>query len=199
MKLVSALIGIFVLCVFTGCPSFSGKIAPNVLAGQTPGVVEGAGVKLTSPGNAATPTTMIAEKRTAYYPPPYREPLICYESPYKPQEQPQMGILAPAWIDEKITTTIGAHQNAALIIKVAEEGEKWSKVRWIGITLVIVAVLAALYYRGTVEGYPLIYLKIGVIGAAVAIIDPSGWWFLLLLVPAIFYLAQKLGVLKLPV
>lgn len=185
--------------LFSGCPAFSSRTAPNILAAQTPGTVEGAGVKLTSPGNAASPTTMTAEKRTAYYAPPYREPLIRYESPYKPQEQPKMGIPAPAWIDEKVVTVIGAHQNAALLIKAAEEGEKWSKVRWLGICLVVVALGAALYYRGTPEGYPMIYLKVGAIGAALAIIDPSGWWFLLLLVPALFYLAQKLGVLKLPV
>lgn len=193
-----AFLAVLILVLLTGCPAFTSKTAPNILAEQTPGVVEGGGAKLTSPGNAAAPTTMTAEKRTAYYAPPYRQPLPRYESPYKPQEQPQMGIPAPAWIDEKVVTVIGQHQDAKAIVQVAETAGQWSKVRWIGISLVIVAVLAALYYRGTPEGYPMIYLKVGAIGAALAIIDPSGWWFLLLLIPALFYVAQKFALLKLP-
>ncbi len=189
---------LLVCLLLSGCSHFTSKTAPNILAEQTPGVVEGGGAKLTSPGNAAAPTTMVAEKRTAFYPPPQRQPLPRYESPAKPVESPAIAPPAPVWIDEKVTTTIGAHQDAAAIVKVASEANTWSKTRWIGIALVVVALLAALYYRGTPDGYPLIYLKVGAIGLALAIIDPSPWWFLMLIIPAGFYVAQKFNLLRLP-
>ena len=184
------------LVFHAGCSLQRSKTAPNILEQQTPGIVEGGGAKLTSPGNAASPTTMTAEKRTGFYPPPHYEPLPRFSHEKKsdaPAETP-----APAWIDEKVTTSIGQHQSAEAIIKVAEQANKWSKTRWIGICLVVGSILIALYYRGTPDGYPMIYMKIGVIGAGIAIIDPSPWWLTALIIPAAFYVAQKFNLLKIP-
>lgn len=171
-----------------GCQQTAPKTVTAVAAAQSPAEVIGAGATLVSPGNAKEQTTMTAQRRIGYQWPLPTTGLKDQPAPTVP----------PAWIDEKVTTVISPHQDAAAIIKVAETASAWSKTRWIGISLIVVALLFALYYRGTPDGYPLVYAKVVCIGTVIAIVDPSPYWLFVLIIPAVFYVGQKLKLFNLP-
>jgi hypothetical protein len=114
------------------------------------------------------------------------------------QPAPVAGPPVPAWIDETTTTTIGQHQDAAGILKVATAVGSWGRARWLGILLLLAAVGGLLYAHGNPEGYPVICWQVGGVGLFLAMFDPSPWWLALLILPAGFYFAQKLGLLRLP-
>lgn len=191
-----ALLAFIIFCL-TACKSLGGntRAAADVTASQAPGSAVGAGASLVGPTNAAGETTQTAHRRVGYYP----QPTLAWPLPTSGiVAQPSQPAPAPAWIDEKVETTIAAHQDVAVIVKVAEEANRWSKTRWIGICLVIGAIIFALYYRGTDGGYPMVYAKVICIGTVLAIVDPSPWWLCSLIIPALFYVAQKLKLINLP-
>lgn len=188
----------FILWLLTGCALRpNNKSGSNVTESQLPGEASGAGATLVGPTNAAQQTTQTAKRRTRYFAPARQWPLP--STGLTEQAIAAVATPAPDWIDEQVTTVLSPHQDAAAIVKVAEEANKWSKTRWIGICLVIGAIIFALYYRGTDGGYPLVYAKVICIGAVIAIVDPSPWWLCLLILPSLFYVAQKLKLINLPV
>lgn len=202
------------LLTLTGCAQRSGA---NILAEQRPGEASGAGATLTGPTNAAAATTQTAKRRVGYYPPPSRQwPLPTTglvatpaettlpvnattpdQSPSGAVSPAPLAAPAPAWIDETVTTTIGQHQDAAGLIKAASAMASWGKARWLGIVCILCGAFGLAWAHNNPDGYPLICWKIAGIGLALAIFDPSPWWLLALLLPAAFYIWQKLQI-KLP-
>ena len=195
MKLYLPFIAILALSSCNTAPS----AARRVLEAQTPGNATGAGATFTGPANSAAPSTQVAERRVSYYQPRADIPLPVYgnqpandaASPIQQAPQP-----APAWIDEKVTTSIGQHQDAAAVVKLATSATAWGKSRWLGIMLFLCAVGGLLYSHNNPEGYPVICWKVGGIGLFLAAYDPSPWWGLLLIIPGIFDVGQKLGVIR---
>lgn len=178
--------------------------APNaarrVLEAQTPGNASGAGATFTGPANSAAPSTQTAERRVSYYQPKNDIPLPVYgQTPAKTSaDAPPQAPAAPqpAWIDEKVTTTYGQHQDAAAVVKLATSAAGWGKSRILGIMLLLCAIGGLLYSHNNPEGYPVICWKVGGIGLFLMAYDPSPWWGLLLIIPGIFYVGQKLGVIR---
>jgi len=194
----------------TGCSRVSSGAA-KLMAEQHPGQATGAGATITGPSNSAAPTTQTAHRRAGYYAPPTRDwPLPTTGLPATPTASPSPPpslspspttspqAPAPAWIDEKVETTIGQHQDAAGLVTAAIAANAWGKARWLGLLCVAFSALALAWSHNNPEGYPLIAWKIGAIGLALVVLDPSPWWLLLLILPAAFYVVQKLNLLRLP-
>jgi len=193
---------LFVLLTLGACnnrPTLAARVADS----QHPGTSTGAGATFQGPANSAAPSTQIAQRRAAYYPAPVREwplpttglsaPSVSPSPslPLSPSSVPQ-----PAWIDEKTETTFGEHQNAAALVQAANTLGSWGKARWAGICLMLASAFGLAWAHNNPEGYPLVCWKGGAIGLGLALLDPSPWWLLLLLLPAGFYVAQKLGLLR---
>lgn len=211
-----AVILLAVLCL-TGCQN---RVSRGIVAEQKPGYAEGAGATFTGPANSAAASTQVAQRRVAYYA-PQREPLPRYAAPRKAAPEttesteveapaqaapsapfaplpPVQAAPAPAWIDERTETTFGQHQDAAGLVKAATAVGSWGRARWFGILCILAAIGGLLYAAGNAEGYPLICWKVGAVGVFLATFDPSPWWLLLLIIPAGFYVIQKLNLLRLP-
>lgn len=213
----------FLLCAalwaaaVAGCIA-GGKAAGNIVAGQTPGAASGAGATFTGPANSAAPSSQTAQRRIGFYPPPTRESFRYAENAPKPAAaeipaasgeiqnpaagaeigRPALvpiapGAPVPAWIDEKTETTFGQHQDAAGIVRVALAVNQWGKARWLGVACLFFAYSGLLWAHGNPDGYPVVCWKVGAVGAFLVIADPSPWWACALIVPALFWLAQKLG------
>lgn len=206
------------LLALTGCGAIRG--ASGIVAQQTPGQSTGAGATFTGPANSAAASTQTAQRRVAYYPPPQREALPRYAPQSAQAESPEARaqsqtptataepassqlstlnsqLLAPpppAWIDEKIETTFGQHQDAAGLVKAATAIGSWGRARWLGILCILFAAFALAWAHNNPEGYPLVAWKIGAVGVFLALFDPSPWWLLLLIIPAAFYTIQKLKI-----
>lgn len=210
-------ISLAILLASVGCSSLPGT-AGSIVAQQTPGVSSGAGATFQGPANSAAPSTQVATRRVGYYPPPVRQwplpvtgiqPVSAAALPAEPSAPPPASTSAsgftppsappaPAWIDEHTETTFGQHQDAAGIVKVAVSMGRWGRARWFGILCCLAAVGGLLWAHNNPEGYPVVCWKIGAVGIFLAVFDPSPWWLLLLIIPAGFYLLQKLGLLRLP-
>ena len=191
-------LAILALC---GCNTAQ-RDASRILAAQTPGSSSGAGATFVGPANSAAPSTQTAERRVSYYQPKNDIPLPVYghasaktSAETSAQPAPEAAP-APAWIDEKVTTTYGQHQDAAAVVKLATAAGAWGQARWLGIALILCAIGGLLYSHNNPEGYPVICWKIGAIGLFLTAYDPSPWFGLLLIIPGIFYVGQKLGVIR---
>lgn len=200
MKTMLAILAVLTL---GGCNNSSKGVSRAVLDAQTPGTSSGAGATFVGPANSAAPSTQVAQRRAAYYPQPSRESFV-YGKPAVPviksdEAQPvpvevqQQQVPVPAWIDERVETTYGQHQDAAGIMKVALSLAAWSKIRWIGICFVLFSLFGLAWSHNNPEGYPLVCWKFLAGGLFLAIIDPNPWWGLVLLIPAGFYAWQKSG------
>jgi hypothetical protein len=196
----------------TGCQN---RMSRGIVSEQKPGLATGAGATFTGPANSAAASTQVAQRRVAYYAPPAASapvaaPLpVRTESPAAPQAAPAPaahapsyapppGPPAPAWIDERTETSFGQHQDAAGLMKAATAIGSWGRARWFGILCLLASIGGLLYAHGNPEGYPLICWKVGAVGVFLAVFDPSPWWLLLLILPAGFYVVQKLNLLRLP-
>lgn len=201
------------LLTLTGCGTFRG--ASGIVAQQTPGQSTGAGATFTGPANSAAASTQTAQRRVAYYPPtapapaapaPVAAPVTVRTSePAPATETPPtaapvaqlpapLAPPAPAWIDEKIETSFGQHQDAAGLVKAATAIGSWGRARWLGILCILFAAFALAWAHNNPDGYPLVAWKIGAVGLFLALFDPSPWWLLLLIIPAAFYAVQKLKI-----
>lgn len=192
-----------------GCLNKTGQ---HIAEAQKPGIATGAGATLTGPANSATPTTQVAQRRIAYYPPaaapapapsPTPIPVIDTSSPagVAPTSSPSqlsssLAPPAPAWIDERTETTLGQHQDAAGLIKAANALSSWGRARWLGVVCILFAAFALAWAHNNPDGYPVVAWKVGAVGLFLALFDPSPWWLLLLLIPAAFYVAQKLKLIN---
>jgi len=204
-----ALLLLFLLIAFSGCLNKTGQ---HIAEAQKPGIATGAGATLTGPANSATPTTQVAQRRVAYYP-PQAEPLPRSAAPMpvisttsEPtahiaaapagvvSSTPAAPFPAPAWIDERTETTLGQHQDAAGLIKAASALGSWGRARWLGIVCMIFSAFALAWAHNNPDGYPLVAWKTGAVGLFLALFDPSPWWLLLLFIPAGFYVVQKLKI-----
>jgi|GEM_PF-6397219 len=204
---------LWLLLTLAGCNNRP-ALATRVADAQHPGTSTGAGATFQGPANSAAPSTQIAQRRAAYYPAPTREwPLpttglspspssppssvSSVSSPSSPSS-PSSAPPQPAWIDEKTETTFGQHQDAAALVQAATALGSWGKARWAGIFLMLASAFGLAWAHNNPEGYPLVCWKGAAIGLGLALLDPSPWWLLLLLIPAGFYFAQKLNLLRLP-
>lgn len=200
------IVAVAVLCV--GCGSM--KSASAIVAQQTPGQSSGAGATFQGPANSAAPSTQIAQRRASYYPAPTRQwPLPTTgikpaqdsasqtSVPVLRTDEPQTAMPpmpSPAWIDERTETTFGQHQDAAGLVQAATAMGSWGRARWFGILCVLFAAFALAWAHNNPEGYPLIAWKIGAVGMFLVVFDPSPWWLLLLIIPGVFYIVQKLKI-----
>jgi hypothetical protein len=67
----------------------------------------------------------------------------------------------PRYVHEKVTTTIGQHQDAAPLIRAAAYASNWSGPKWIGLLCIFVGLGGWLYGVTHKEtGYPLVFLKV---------------------------------------
>lgn len=212
LAVVVALLLLLALASLSGCMNKSGQ---HIAEAQKPGIATGAGATLTGPANSATPTTQVAQRRIAYYP-PQAEPLPRYAPavPVIHTNSPQPNTVAadpagvvpstpaaqfaappaPYWIDERTETSLGHHQDAAGLIKAANALGSWGRARWLGIVCMIFSAFALAWAHNNPDGYPLVAWKTGAVGLFLALFDPSPWWLLLLLIPAGFYVVQKLKI-----
>lgn len=211
---LAILAGLFV----TGCKTLrQANAARAIVAGQTPGEATGAGATLRGPANSAAPSTQVSEKRVAYFPPArsaaknrailQEETKSTENIPTRPEAPfpplpPVKGLEsidppAPAWTYEHTETTLGAHQDAAGIIKVATVMNNWGRMQWIGLVVIIGSLGTLLWSAGHDKGYPMVYVKTGLCGIAFMFCD-SPWWLLLGVIPLGFWAMQKLGLLNLP-
>jgi hypothetical protein len=222
------IVALALLFFWTSCKKFPGT-AGSILAGQTPGVATGAGGTLTGPANSATPSTQVAERRVAYFPPGAASPLAtpagkpsavplapastvpshnAANAPVAAVSDPALSsplsalsstyaIPAPAWLDERVTTTIGQHQDAAPLVKLAVSAGQWPAMRWFGFAVIVFSLGALLWSAGHDQGYPVVYLKTGACGVAFLFVT-SPWWLALGALPLGFYLLQKFGLFRLP-
>lgn len=205
--------------LLVGCNGFGVKVASSpssgILAQQTPGLASGAGATFTGPSNSAGASTQVASRRVGYFQPlPVNLPTPVVQTSVQPVApdvksdvstqvvQPQMQVFnqtpQPAWIDEKVETTYAPHQDAAGIIKVSNILSQWGVMRWIGLLCVFVGYSGILWSTHNPEGYLVVFWKVVACGVVFFVIDASLWWLLLLVIPAGFYLMQKLGLLNIP-
>jgi len=202
-----------------GCQN---RLSRGIVSEQKPGLATGAGATFTGPANSAAASTQVAQRRAAYYAPssPVAAPLpvrTTEPTPLAPSLAPEAAPAAsgsplsslssqlppsappaPAWIDERTETTFGPHQDAAGLMKAATAIGSWGKARWLGLLCCAFSALALAWSHNNPEGYPLVAWKIGAVGLALVVLDPSPWWLLLLILPAAFYVVQKLNLLRLP-
>jgi hypothetical protein len=218
--LAAAMIAVGVL-MLGGCKTRGFWASKSVIEGQTPGVAAGAGATLTGPANSAAPSTQTAQRRTAYYPPPAADRVESgklkvegQKTPPPPEavvggstdsqlsalssQLPPVAVPAPAWIDEKVTTQIGQHQDAAAIVKLAAAASGWPMLRWIGLGCVLAGVGGLLWSHGNPDGYPLVFWKVGGAGVFFMLAGENPAWLLLLILPLGFYAVQKLNLLRIP-
>lgn len=200
-----------------GCKTMQfGKagVAPAILEAQAGGIASGAGGTLQGPANSAAPSTQVATRRTVYVPPdligvrygqsrpaPAPTPAVksAVESPLTPPPAPSQPI-APsvAWTEERTETTIGQHQDAAGIVKMAATLGGWSTLRWMGALCLAVCIGGLLWSHGNPDGYPLVFWKVGGCGVFFLLCSDNPSWLLLLLLPLGFYAVQKFNLLKIP-
>ncbi len=196
------LIALFAVALVGGCKNLPTSVS-KIVAGQTPGEATGAGAVFVGPANSAAPSTQVATRQVGYYPPPVKMPLPRFVPTPAPQPQADVAPVppetpVPAWVNEHVETTFGQHQDAAGIVKVATSMGGWGSARWLGILCMLGGAFGLAWAHGNPDGYPVVCWKVGGVGLVLAIFDPNPWWILLLLIPAGFYLAQKLNLLKLP-
>lgn len=207
-----------IILLGAGCSMASRLTGTNgVIQSQTPGQSSGAGATLLGPANAAAPSTQVAERRTAYYPPqsaakqtvPIASPIPTridaptqIVAPVIVAQPPTTEPVYPAWTYEKVTTSIGQHQDAAGLVKAAQTASGWSWVRWFGLIVMVIGIGGWLYsYNNKETGYPLVFIKVFLCGAIITAVGSNPWLLLLLLIPVGFYAFQKLtaaGILHLP-
>ena len=198
------------LCLsLSGCKSFPVS-AQKIVAAQAPGVATGAGATFTGPANSAAPSHQVAERTITFQPiplpqptipviqippgsPPSAQPSALQLSPFNPQLA-----AAPATLHERVETALGAHQDAAGIVKVASTMSSWGTVKWIGLLCVLGAVAGLLWSAGHDQGYPVVFWKIGGVGVFLLLAGDNPLWLLLLLIPFGFYLVQRLNLLRIP-
>ena len=206
-----------ILFALSGCNNRARDTSKAILDAQTPGSATGAGATLTSPGNSAAPTIQNAVRRMAYYP-PTREPLPRYapaadvshrNSPQPNAETEPAGVVtttpaapfpqppAPYWIEEKTETTIGQHQDAAGIMKVAATLDKWPTVKWLGLLSIVGGISGLLWAAGHDQGYPLVCWKFVGAGLVLIVLGDNPWALTALIVPIGFYLSQKYNLARL--
>jgi type IV secretory pathway VirB2 component (pilin) len=181
------------LCLtLLGCGSF--RPASSIITAQAPGVAQGAGATVIGPTNAQTQTIQVADRKITYITPDLMSLRanipVAAASPSTTQSPPPSQPLAS--IEEHVSTTIGSHQDAAVLIKVATGIGSWGKARWVGILFIIFGALAIAWSHNNPDGYPLVAWKFLGAGLFLALFDPSPWWLCILIIPAAFYAYQKL-------
>ena len=192
----------------------------RIVEAQTPGRASGAGATLIGPGNSAAPSTQESERTVEYFDdiatsqevaprnsasvPGNARTSAADQTPEQasppspsPQAASRVNISRPRYVHEKVTTTIGQHQDAAPLIRAAAYASNWSGPKWIGFLCIFVGVGGWLYGVTHKEtGYPLVFLKVAGCGVLLVLVGDNPLWLLVLAVPAAFYALQKLGLLR---
>ena len=102
----------------------------------------------------------------------------------------------PAYVHERVKTTIGQHQDAAGIIRAAGALAQWGWLRWVGVVCILVGGAGWLWSVGNPAGYPVVFLGVLACGVVFVLASANPAWLLVLLLPVGFYAAQKLGVVR---
>jgi hypothetical protein len=188
-------------CVVLWC--FGCQTSRRIVEAQTPGVASGAGATFTGPANSGQQSTQTAARTISFAPPSVRvpQPTIPVINISEPNPSATFAPLpppSPAWIQERVETTIGAHQDAAGLVKAAAAMSGWGVVRWCGLIGCIVGLGGLLHSAGNHEsGYPMVWVLTAATGG-VLLITGNGWLFALACAPFGLWAAQKFGLLKLP-
>ncbi len=189
MRLAPALL----MLLLTGCGAF--RPAGAIVAAQAPGVATGAGATIVGPTNAQTQTIQVADRKITYIAPDLMSLRANVQVPVATAPA-QSSPSQLSTIEEHVSTTIGSHQDAAVLIKMASGVGAWGRARWVGIVFIIFGSLAIAWSHNNPDGYPLVAWKFLGAGFFLALFDPSPWWLCILIIPAAFYAYQKLP--KLP-
>jgi len=197
----------------------------RIVEAQTPGRASGAGATLVGPGNSAAPSTQESERTVEYFDddvsPPQVASLdltqpgtataaapstsagngVASSSAVPARETPQTASRAlvsrPRYVHEKVTTTIGQHQDAGTLIRAASSTSGWPATRWLGWLCIVVGAGGWLYGVTHKEtGYPLVFLKVAGCGVLLVLVGDNPLWLLVLGLPLALYAAQRLGVLR---
>lgn len=210
------LFAVLAALALAGC---SANSASNLIKTQHPGTATGAGATLTGPTNAATPTTQTAERSVEFYAPEW----VGQQMSYPVEAIPTVYTVAPDAFDagdidrptrvtpfsspspsprprvmvERVTTTIGQHQDAAgIIAQVAKAAHEWGWLRWVGVACILAGVAGWLWSVGNPGGYPVVFLGVAGCGVLFVFAAANPAWLLVILLPVGFYGAQKLGVVR---
>ncbi len=205
------------LLLLSGCSGmFAGRSASQVITSQKGGESAGAGGTMTSPNNAASPSTQVSERWADFFAPTPAAviaapdvPVLKIEVPRGPMELPAVEPFAPlptpnpspqlARVYERSATQLGAHQDAGGILKIAAEASKLGVVRAFGLIGMLVAIGGYLYSANNDKsGYPLVWILTGCVGLMLTVVGGSAGLLAWYLIPLGFYGVQKFGLLKLP-
>lgn len=186
------------VCVWlVGCKT-APTTARRVLEAQSPGLATGAGATLTGPANSAAPTTQIAERSFTFSVPLPAPSVPIIAIPRA--EPPQVSIPAapqPIMVTERVSTTIGQHQDAAgIIAQAAKMADGLGKVQWLGVAMLVLGVAGLLWSAGHDQGYPLVFWKCVGAGLLLVMFGDNPWWLAAAAVPLLLYAAQKFGILR---
>jgi hypothetical protein len=191
---------LLVALALAGCTPIN--TARRVIQAQAPGSAAGAGAVLTGPTNSATGSAQEAERLVSFQLPglPIPSPSVPEINVGAPgaERSPIMPAPRPAWIYERSQTTLGAHQDAAGIMKVAATLSGWSSIKWIGLICILACVGGLLWSHGNPDGYPVVFWKVGGVGLCLILVGDHPAWLLLLLIPLAFYAVQKMNLLRIP-
>lgn len=182
----------------------------RLIDAQKPGAATGAGATLTGPANSAAPSTQHARKITRYFPPATAlEPSPAETPKRKAQESPHVEDSArvhtetasapppsPEFVIEETETTLGQHQDAAPLLKIAAAASRWSWLRWLGVACILAGIAGWLWSIGHPLGYPVVFLGIAACGVVFLLASESPAWLLTLALPFAFYFLQKIGVIR---
>lgn len=210
-------VGFVLVCFFaSGCAAMPGKETGKVVASQLGGTVSGAGATMTTPNNAATPSTQSAYKRTIYQ--DVRKdkpdvPEIRFKLPQElevPAQSPNVAqqvaqkvestnfVEVPASVEEWTETTIGSHQDLDSIIKSMGSALKVITLGHVlGLLMVIVGSGGVMWSMGNPNGYMAVFLGLLIVGVLL-LVTGNVWWLAVAALPALFWLGQKLGIIRIP-
>ena len=205
---------ILCLLLLSGC-SLPWKVASKPVESQKGGYATGAGGEIQQPVNSAQPSTQVSERETWYQQQindPVTLPVIPVDqkpvsSPQtaKTGEKPANWIVVPppqpSYTREKVTTSLGSHQDLAGIMTAASKllGGS-SMLLWFGILVTFGSGAAIFWSMNNPNGYMIVSalsLAIGMTWLVLGAQGGSSWWLLLAIFPVGLWLRQQAGFMKL--
>lgn len=201
-----------VLVLACGCQPM--RVTSAVMEAQRPGEATGAGARLLGPANSSQASTQVAERVVEWAMPvvevPVPQPVVPVvdvggavrrEVVVQPAAMPVPGprVAQPVRVSERVTTSLGSHQDAAgIIAQAAKLVEGFSTVQWIGLGCLLLGFGGLLHAAGNeATGYPACWMLVAAVGL-VLLVTGNGWLLFAAAVPAGLYFGQKFGILRIP-
>ena len=193
-----------------GCSALPWKVASKPVQSQKGGYAYGAGGTIVQPVNSSQPSTQVAEREIWYQedsPEPEALPVVPVESKtgrkFDNRVEPLKGMIVvppprPLRMTEKVTTSLGSHQDLAGIMTAASKLlQGTSMLVWFGIIAVIGGAFGIAWSMHNEHGYMIVCVSTFVIGIIWLIVPASNWWLLLAVIPAGIWLRQQTSFMRL--